>query len=232
MLEKASSLMRWYVRTTRFATTHLVRLQENEESCGPNCAAMVHCRMNKVTTVTHGMAIEQSIVETVRANATGLSTWDPSREYTQCGHLSELLNKFVMGQWEYADVGEEGVTAAAVASASVFQLSTVPIIALVNWTSVQGSHFVMIDGMIKKPLGDGYWALVADPWDGHVHVTSMTPGQRVVYNNATPYLSWSIPPIPPARIGGADGVFSRWVVRCTGMSVMARLGKIMLGAGV
>lgn len=229
--EKASSLMRWYLRATRFGTFHLVRLQESENSCGPNSAMMVHARMNRLTTVTDGMAIEQSMIETVRANVPSLAAWDPATEYTDADQLAELLNSFGIGQWEAEDVGEGGVTAAAVESASLFQLSTVPLIVHVDWNGY-GGHFVMIDGMIKKPIGNGYWGLVADPWDGHVHVTTMTTGHRVRYNNATPFLSWSIPPIPDDRVAGANGFFSGWIIRCTGMSVLARLGKIMLGAGL
>jgi hypothetical protein len=192
---------------------------------------MVHCRMNKVTTVTDGMAIEQSMIGTVQANVTGKANWDPDTEYTDAANMAELLNSFGIGQWQATNVGDTGVTAAAVASASFFQLSTVPIMVHVDWNGY-GGHWVMIDYMFKKPIGNGYWAVVADPWDGHVHVTSMTPGQRVTYNNATPFLSWSIPPIPADRVAGANGFFSGWVVRCTGMSVLARLGKVMLGTGL
>jgi hypothetical protein len=229
--QAATSLMRWYVRTTRFGTVHLVRMQESENSCAPNCAMMVHCRMNKLTNITDGMAIEQSMIKNVRSTVTGKAAWDPDTEYTNAADMAQLLNSFGIGQWTSGNVGDTGVTAAAVDSASFFNLSTVPIMIHVDWNGA-GGHWVMIDYMFKKPWAKGYWGVVADPWDGHVHVTDMTPGARVTYNNKTPDLSWSIPPIPKTRITGATGFFSGWIVRCTGMNAKARLGKVLLGCGI
>ena len=230
-LQKVASLMRWYVRTTRFGTIHLVRMQESENSCGPNCCMMVHGRMTRITNISDGMAIEQSMIKTVRKNVTSLSAWDPATQYTNAGDLATLLNSFGIGQWSCDNVGEGGVTKAAVDSASFFNLSTVPLIVHVAWNG-GGGHFVMIDYMFRKPWGKGYWGLVADPWDGHVHVIDMEPGVRVSYVSKTPGISWSIPPIPKDRIAGATGSFSGWVVRCTGMNAKARMGKVLLGTGL
>jgi hypothetical protein len=223
---KAASLLRWYIRFTRFATTHLVRLQENEYACGGSCAMMVHCRMNRLTNITDGMATEQAMKENVRQKVTGAGAWEPANEGLSGDEVAELLNSFNIGNWEFADVGEAGVTAAVVQSASFWNLSSVPIIVGTP------THWVMIDYMIKKPFGGSYWALICDTWDSYVHVQTMTPGQPVDYQYDVPFGSWSFPPIWPDRLGPGTARFTGEIIRCTGMPVLSRLGKIFLGNGL
>ena len=217
---KAASLMCWYVRFTRFATTHLVRLQENEASCGPSCVMMAHCRMNRLTTVTDGMATEQGMVQNVRTVVPGKAGWDPANDATSGNDIVTLLNSFGIGQWECTFVGPLSLAGALRDQASFFNLSSVPVIVHVDW-----GHWVLIDYMFGK------YAVVCDPWDAQVHVTSVVDGQAVVYNNRSPVLAWSIPPVWKTRQGGGTGSFSGWIIRCTGMDVTARAGKVLLGNG-
>jgi hypothetical protein len=227
---KAASLLCWYFRFTRFGTTHLVRLQENEFSCGPSCAMMIHCRMNRLTTITDGMATEQSMISNVKNKVTGQAGWDPDTQGQTGAEVAELLNSFNIGTWQDADVGANGVTDAIVNSASFFKISSVPIIARVSGPGV--SHWVMIDYMIKNPLSGNYWALVCDTWDSYVHVVKMTKGQAMNYDFSTPIGSWSFPPIWPDRTDSGTLQFDGEIVRCTGMPVTARLGKVFLGNGL
>jgi hypothetical protein len=212
--------MRWYIRLTRFATTHLVRLQENENSCGPNCVAMVHCRMNRLTNITDGMATEQGMVKNVQAKVPGMAAWDPDTTPTSGDDLVNLLHSFGIGKWECVFVGDTTLAGALKKQASFFNLSSVPVIVHVDW-----GHWVVIDYMFGK------YAVVCDPADGNVHVTTVQDGSAVVYNNRSPILSWSIPPVWSVRKGGGTGSFSGWIIRCTGMDCKARAGKIFLGNG-
>ncbi|ODU02608.1 MAG: hypothetical protein ABS79_00130 [Planctomycetes bacterium SCN 63-9] len=218
---KAASLMRWYIRFTRFATSHLVRLQENEASCGPSCVMMVHCRMNRLTTITDGMATEQGMVQNVRTLVPGQGGWDPANDATSGDDVVALLNSFGIGTWQCDYVTPGGLSGALRDQASFFNLSTVPAIVHVDW-----GHWVMVDYMF------GEYAVICDPWDAHVHVTKVANGQAVPYNNRTPALSWSIPPVWKTRKGGGNGALSGWIIRCTGMDVKSRLGKVFLGNGV
>jgi hypothetical protein len=224
--QQASSLMKWYIRLTRFGTTHLVRLQENQMSCGPNCVMMVHTRMNKVMTVANAMATEHSMLATMQGIIPG---YDGTAGTTPAD-MANLLNGLGIGQWADADVGTTGIAQAAVDSASLFNLSTVPLLAVV--AGAGWSHFVLIDYMIKKPFGGGYWAIVADPWDAHVYVITMNTNAAVRYDLVGPSIAWSIPPIPQERLTPCQAQFTGSIVHCTGMDVKSRLGKIFLGAGV
>ena len=227
---QAASLLRWYVRFTRFGTTHLVRLQENEMSCGPSCAMMVHCRMNRLTNVTDGMATEQSMIANVKQTVPGRANWNAATDGLTGDEVAALLNSFNIGTWQSQDVGQTGVTDALIDSASLFNLSSVPIIAGVTGPGV--GHWVMIDYMIKNPFSGSYWALICDTWDSYVHVQSMSKGQAVDYNFSTPIGSWSFPPIWPDRTDSGTLRFDGSIVRCTGMPVLSRLGKVFLGNGV
>jgi hypothetical protein len=188
---------------------------------------MVHTRMNKVTTIANAMATEPGMVAKVQGIVAG---WNPATDYTSGTDIANLLNSCGIGQWAAADVGTNGVTQAAVDSASLFNLSTVPLIALIGGAT--WGHWVLIDYMVKRPWGDGYWGIIADPWDAHVYVIRMALNAAVSYNLTGPSLAWSIPPIPQDRLTGCTAQFKGSIVRCTGMDVKSRLGKVFLGAGV
>jgi hypothetical protein len=213
----------WFVRITRFGTTHLVRAQEAENSCGINSVMMAVCRMNKLTLLADGNYAEQLVYPKYDASYDGTS-------YTYTDKLADLLNKLKMGTWESVDVGATGVADAVVKSASFFQLSSVPIIVHVRWDD-GGGHFVLIDYTFNV-LGNHY-ATVCDPWDGHVHVTKMKSGSAVRYEADTKsVIGWSIDKPTHSYDKVNKGKFSGWLVRCTGMDVKARLGKVFLGTGM
>ena len=63
--EQASSLMKWYVRVTRFGTESSGPAPGKREVMWPELRfMMVHTRMNKVMTVANAMATEPRMLET------------------------------------------------------------------------------------------------------------------------------------------------------------------------
>jgi hypothetical protein len=144
---------------------------------------------------------------------------------TTGGPLTRLLNTLGIGKWEYIDYGQNGAAEAVIDSANVFQLTTCPIILGVDWDGGHGGHWVMVDDVINL-FGHAY-ACVNDPWDADVHVMRIKKGQPIVYEAKSPRFSFDLWGKHGTYSGG-KGVVAGDLIRCTGMDVKSRLGKVFL----
>jgi hypothetical protein len=219
-----TTICSWFVRLTRFGSTHLVRGQEAPASCGINCVMMAVCRMNKWKLIADGNNVEQLVYPKYDASYVGTS-------YTYTGKLAALLNKLGIGEWESVNVGEAGVAQALIDSAAFLQLSSVPVIVHVEWNNHNG-HFVLVD-YTYNVFGAQY-ATVCDPWDSHVHVTRLTKGGTTQYDvDSDSVVGWSLD--RPTNTYGTtinQGKFSGWIVRCKKVGGWARAGKFFFGTGM
>ena len=222
-------LEHWFVRYSRYATVHLVRAQEGRQACGVACSMMASCRMNKWKTVTEGMTSETETYRRIRA-VTPLTAYDGTGTIER-GDIATLLNSLGMGTWTPSLVPTTAVADAIMSDASVFQLSTVPIIVGITWNG-GGGHWVMID-QVFNPFGTGH-AIVNDPWDANLHVITLTPGVQMTYNAVRPTFSFEL-----WGTGFADGraldyttpsvgYFDGHIVRCTSMSNAQRAQHAIL----
>src|SRR4051812_4211516 len=95
------ALSNWFVRFSRFGTTHLVRAQEGANACGAACAMMAACRMDKVRTVAEAMHSETKTYDKVNAvtsypAATG-ENFVGSNAGIAATEMAELMNSLGMG---------------------------------------------------------------------------------------------------------------------------------------
>jgi hypothetical protein len=212
----------WFVRFSRFGTTHLVRAQDGPRACGIASVMMTCCRMNKWTTVSEGMLSEDNVY-TKYAGVSGAPYNGTTN--TGGGFLVPLLNSLGIGNWVETFYGPSGVGAEIIKAATTFQLSTMPVIAHMNWANGEG-HYVVIDNVFTI-LGTSY-ACVNDPWDGNIHVTSFQTGSPITYNSGTPTFSFDVWGSHFSYTPGSQATFSGFLMYCTGMDVKARLGKVFL----
>jgi hypothetical protein len=214
----------WFVRFTRFGTTHLVRAQETPDTCGIACIMMICCRVNKWTTVREGMLVEKNVYEKY-----DVASGQPKGTYNGKGGTdtqvrADVLNSLGIGTWQVDSIPEDKVADAIIESANTFQLSTMPVVLRVVWDG-GGMHAVIVDNVIN--LFGTYYACVNDPVDGDVHVLKIAKGQPIIYEPKDP-ISVNLWGKPPEKYAGDRGKFAGVITRCKSMDVSARLGKVFL----
>ncbi|MDB5414947.1 MAG: hypothetical protein JWR10_3282 [Rubritepida sp.] len=205
----------WHVSLTRFASAHLVKQQDQVNSCGIACILMVNFKIKKglmAAGISAGSSVSavpipgasyvgatlskaavgwavKSEPEVYKIYGQVVGTIYDGTSYTDCQNHPAVLVRLGLGNWECVYVGQAGMASAVKAAVS----AGAPCIAHVTWKA-GGAHFVCIDD-VYSPLGTAY-ACVNDPGDGEVVVTEL-PG-----SGSVPYRDNS-------------GVFSGWIVRRT-----------------
>lgn len=193
----------WFIRFTRFASAHVVHKQEQVNSCGIACILMINFKMKKGLMFA-GLAASASVSTvpvigghlggTLSRAAINYAVQTEPRVYQIYGDVAgtvydgtsytnglshpEVLRRLGLGNWECVNVGQAGMAAAIHAAVS----SGAPCIVHVVWDS-GGAHFVCVDETTGF-LGTRY-AMVNDPGDGDVHVTSLTSGGATRFKTGT-----------------------------------------------
>lgn len=204
--------MSWHIGFTRFASAHLVKKQEKENSCGIACILMVNFKMRKGL-MAHGVAAGASMAIAPIPGGTFLGAalskaaidWAVKSEpqvykiygdvvgtiydgtdYTNGLKHPEVLRRLGLGNWECVNAGANGIAAAVKAATD----KGAPCIVHVAWKS-GGAHFVVVDDVFRR---DGKnFACVNDPGDGEVVVTGMPAGAAVSYlQNTGSFTGWII----------------------------------------
>ena len=186
--------MAWFTRFTRFGDAHLVYAQEQQNSCGIACVMMTAFKINKLTPGIKALYAETEIYQVY--SRVSHATYNGSA-YTYANYLASSLNQLRVGQWKAEDVGTTGVTGAILGAVGTVSPGPVvdlpdghyPIIVLVGWNA-GGAHFVVVDTVVSF-LGSNY-ASVCDPWDGDVHVTTITSNQTFNYVGTAVPWSWDL----------------------------------------
>ncbi len=198
---------------TRFATAHLVKQQDQINSCGIACILMVNFKLKKGL-MAAGMAAGAafSVVPIPGASYVGLTMSQQAKNlalktepevykvygdivgsvydgtsYTDALNHPAVLAKLGLGSWECFWAGPNAM-ATAIKDAIK---GGAPCIVHVKWAS-GGAHFVCVDDVVGA-FGTDY-ATVNDPGDADVYVTSIADGGPVSYRDNT-------------------GSFSGWIVR-------------------
>jgi hypothetical protein len=205
--------MSWHVSLTRFASAHIVKKQDQVNSCGIACILMVNFKMKKglmAQGISAGISVAAAPIPGSSFVGASLSKaaigWAVKSEpeiykiygdvvgtvydgtaYTNGLKHPAVLRKLSLGNWECVDVGQGGIAAAVKAATE----AGTPCIVHVTWKS-GGAHFVCVDE-VYQPFGTAY-ACVNDPGDGEVVVTEMPAAGSVSYKDNT-------------------GTFSGWIVR-------------------
>lgn len=218
--------MAWFTRFTRFGDTHMVYVQEAENSCGIASVMMVVFKVNKLSPGRQAVHNEQAVYraydrhfQTMLPAVRGGTAYDGSI-YTYASVLARTLNDLNCGTWEARNIGEGAVSQAIVDSVGtdivggnpiVNTLNRgTPIILLTRWW-VGGGHFVVVD-TVNNFLGTLY-ASVCDPWDGNVHITEFAPGQSFHYEASTPRLSWDLGGTRHEYAAASGSTVRGWVIR-------------------
>jgi hypothetical protein len=224
--------MAWFVRFTRFASTHFVYAQEAANSCGIASVMMAVLKINKWTLSkalyvekevykTYTKVIKDQFPEAADELLHHKHDYDGSF-YTYASILAEVLNKMDVGTWKAKDVGKKHVAKEVI---DAVDKDDTPIILLTNWMNVKvgkhtkkkaGGHFVLVDDIFDPPLLSGPYASVCDPWDGDVHITKVHAGHTVHYAANEGRLSWSVGGYKHEYTGTSNGHMNGWVVRCVG----------------
>lgn len=187
----------WYPRFTRFMTAHLVRKQEQVNSCGIACILMINFKMKKGLMFA-GMAAgaQVSVVpviggylgstlakasldyavktepEVYKIYGDVVGTVYDGTAYTNGLKHPEVLRRLGLGNWECVNVGEGGMAEAVTAAVS----NGAPCIVHVVWDG-GGAHFVCVDETADS--GGKTYAMMNDPGDADVHPTAMAAGGTV-----------------------------------------------------
>ncbi|MGK7866671.1 hypothetical protein [Falsiroseomonas sp. E2-1-a20] len=196
--------MSWHVGFTRFASVHMVKKQDQVNSCGIACVLMVNFKIRKglmaqgVSTGSRvsasglpggsqiGAGLARAAIEwavksepeiyCIYGRVTG-SVYDGTT-YTHGMRHPAVLERLGLGRWEFVDVGEAGVPAALTRAIRRGH----PCIAHVTWNA-GGGHFVVVDDVFKPQQST--FVIANDPADGEVVVTKVTGDGALTYRNNT-----------------------------------------------
>ncbi|NKE45992.1 hypothetical protein HB662_14470 [Roseomonas frigidaquae] len=205
--------MSWHVDFTRFATVHMVKKQDQVNSCGIACVLVINFKIKKglmaqgasagsriaasglpggglvgagLAKAAVGWAVK-SEQEIYRIYGQVVGTVYDGTTYSDGMRHPEVLERIGLGRWECVNVGQNGVVAALRRAVGPGQ----PCIAHVAWLA-GGAHFVVVDDVVQP--GQSVFVLVNDPGDGQVVVTKVTGDGALSYRNNA-------------------GVFSGWIIR-------------------
>lgn len=225
--------MTWFLRITRFASAHVVKVQDKGNSCGMCSLQMVNFKMKKhiiaagmtagaeisqlpVVGGVIGLAIARSAVnDAVRSEGEFYAAYDKyagtvtnfETTGSQMQYYPSILADLRLGRWECINPGDTGFAQAVIDGTR----GGAPVLAGVTWNS-GGGHVVVIDE--AHQFGGQNYFCVCDPWDGEVRVVPGSPGSRVSYDTSTKPFSvnfWG-----EGRPGGGPGFFDGELVRRVG----------------
>lgn len=205
--------MTWRIRLTRFASGHLVKQQEQVNSCGIACILMLNFKIKKGLMAAGmragsaisaiplpgasyvGLTLSRSAIdmavksepEVYKIYGDVVGTIYDGTSYTNCNRYPAVLAKLGLGLWNAVFVGEAGVAAAMKAAVK----AGAPCIAHVVWGS-GGAHFVCVDDVFSGLSGTEY-AAVNDPSDAAVILTAIKDGTSIKYrDNTGTFSGWMV----------------------------------------
>ena len=183
--------MAWFARYTRFGDMHWVYGQERGMSCGLASTTMLVFKVNKLVPGATAIRDEEQITKAYERFVG--SPYDVSNgtfPEDLVGTLDSLTKKKWMNEYLTGPaltkkmIETVGVTAAP---GPIVRVN--PIILGVNWQG-GGAHWLVVD-TVRKFMGKLY-ATVCDPWDGDVHVTTVSIGDTFEYTAQPNKSSWSL----------------------------------------
>lgn len=196
--------MSWFVRITRFGSVHMVRSQDQSNSCAMSSVIMINFKMKKgamfaglaagsavsvsgipfgsyIGHTLSGAAVNYAVkseaeVDKLYENVKGASH-DFEKNGAKPSFLPPIMTALGLGQWETVNVGEAGLAQAVIDATA----DGTPVLIACVWDA-GGGHALVIDE-VHTFLGSTYFC-VCDPWDGELRVLSVTPGQTVRYDGS------------------------------------------------
>jgi hypothetical protein len=227
-----SELDHWFVRIDRYASVHLVRSQDQENSCGMSSICMVNFKMKKylmAAGISAGAAVgavpipganwlgyqlgRAAVRDAVRSEASVRAMYrqhaDPAHDFHTTGAIPSfyplVLRDLGLGNWERAEVGPSGLAQAAIDACAGGKCCMLG----VSWSG-GGGHAVVCD---EVHTAFGPMLCICDPWDGELRLVSATVGSPVTYNANYQPLSFSLGGTRRAYAPGNIGVFNGGITR-------------------
>lgn len=226
-----SELDHWFVRIDRYASVHLVRSQDQGNSCAMASLCMVNFKMKKylmAAGLSAGAAVQSipipganwigyqlgraALRDAVRSEASvrALYVANKGAEHdfettpAQRNFYPLILRDLGLGTWETVNVGPNGVVQAAIdacAGGKCCMLS-------VSWAG-GGGHAIVCDEVHTL---FGPTLCLCDPWDGELRLVSGTVGNAVTYDAAYQPLSFTLFGERRSYAGGT-GTLNGWITR-------------------
>ena len=228
-----SELDHWFVRIDRYASVHLVRSQDQDNSCAMASLCMVNFKMKKylmAAGLSAGAAVQAipipgsnwvgyqlgraAVRDAVRSEASVRAMYVKHKGSPHDFHTEGALRHFYplilrdlgLGNWETVNVGQAGLAQAAIdacAGGKCCMLS-------VTWNG-GGGHAVVCD---EVHTVFGTKLCICDPWDGELRLVSATPGSAVTYNASYRPLSFTLSGTRGEYGPAGDvGTFNGWITR-------------------
>lgn len=203
--------MSWFVRLTRFGSVHMVRSQDQSNSCAMASVIMINFKIKKglmfagmaagaslqVSGFPGGSYIGQTLSRAaldyaVKSEAEVAKLYEKvkgaSHDFENNGarpsFLPPIMSDLGLGQWETVDVGEAGLAQAVIDATK----DGTPVLLACVWDA-GGGHALIVD-QVHTFMGKTYFC-VCDPWDGEVRIITATTGSTVRYDGSEKPISVS-----------------------------------------
>lgn len=203
--------MAWFLRLDRFASAHMVRSQEKENSCGIASLLMVNFKMKKHI-IAQGMATgaqvsqlpfiggavglsiaKSAIDDAIRSEPEVYKIYDKYKgsktDFDKNGSNPALypaiLSELGLGTWECVNVGRPNLVQAVIDATK----DGVPVIVAVLWNG-GGGHAIVIDE--THSLAGTNYLCFCDPWDGELRLVEGTPGSQLNYDGDVKPFSFTL----------------------------------------
>jgi hypothetical protein len=203
--------MSWFVRLTRFGSAHMVRSQDQSNSCAMASVIMINFKIKKglmfagmsagagltASGIPGGSylghtlsqaAINYAIKSEAEVDKLYEKVKGASHDFEKNGakptFLPPIMSDLGLGQWETVNVGEAGLAQAVIDATA----DGTPVLLACVWDG-GGGHALVVD-QTWTIFGSTYFA-VCDPWDAEVRIISATPGSTVRYDGSDKPISIS-----------------------------------------
>jgi hypothetical protein len=227
-----SELDHWFVRIDRYASVHLVRSQDMENSCGMSSLCMVNFKMKKylmAAGLSAGAAVQSvpvpganwlgyqlgraAVRDAVRSEASVRAMYErhkgSAHDFETTGAIPSfyplILRDLGLGNWERVNVGQAGLAQAAIDACAGGKCCMLG----VSWPDGSG-HAVVCD---EVHTVFGTKLCICDPWDGQLRLVDATVGSPVTYNASYEPLSFSLGGERRSYSPGSVGVLNGGITR-------------------
>jgi hypothetical protein len=195
--------MSWFVRFTRFGSAHMVRSQDQSNSCAMASIIMINFKMKKsamfagmsagaglsVSGIPFGSYLGQTLSNAainyaVKSEAEVSKLYEKvegkAHDFEKNGAMPDFLPPIMsdlgLGQWESVNVGEAGLVQAVIDATK-----EAPVLLACVWDA-GGGHALVVDEC-HSFFGTTYFC-VCDPWDGELRPIAVTPGTTARYDGS------------------------------------------------
>lgn len=196
-----TELAHWFVRVDRYASVHLVRSQDQDNSCGMASLCMVNFKMKKylmAAGLSAGAAVQSipipganwlgyqlgqaAVRDAVRSEASVRAVYEKHKglahDFDTSGAIPSfyplILKDLGLGNSERVNVGQAGLAQAAIDACAGGKCCMLG----VSWSDGSG-HAVVCD---EVHTAFGPTLCICDPWDGERRLVSATVGSPVTYD--------------------------------------------------